>query len=389
MAGVFLSHTTSDKNFVYRVAADLVDQGIPVWLDAWEVDLGDNLHTKIYEGLDSSSHVLLFVSSKSIESAWVRKEIEAALAKEDQIGHKVLIPIILDRCKLPLSIAGRLFADLSSNYTAGLEKLTKELKLAGALDEDIPLAKRLIPLRFRRVTHLDDAALSANVKRLAKKHGSSFKIDRSQLVMIEEPECQALRDRMRLRLENIEEDPYFSEEFNRSFRQRYDDFNARQNSLYDGMTLLINGLANNPGSTIDLGKSAYWFSRECRSHLAYLLWSSQNPDVKPLIEWGKTESLIPTSDNHSAAEFYGVDSVGSFYVGPKESNLESHFFSWLPKSSRAYSEFEKHQRPMKVWDVCSFEEREKYLVPRMIASLLRDSGSPVTWDFADYLICHS
>ena len=68
MANVCISHSSHDKAFVKTLATALLSDGFPVWLDCWELELGDSLPDKIYDGIETSSVILLIVSRHSIES---------------------------------------------------------------------------------------------------------------------------------------------------------------------------------------------------------------------------------------------------------------------------------------------------------------------------------
>lgn len=78
MSKVFLSHTRIDKPFVRKLAADLRNHGHTVWIDEAEINIGDTLIGKIREGLDSVDYVAVILSKASIQSEWVRKELEIA-----------------------------------------------------------------------------------------------------------------------------------------------------------------------------------------------------------------------------------------------------------------------------------------------------------------------
>src|SRR6185437_15157543 len=58
---VFLSHASEDKErFVIRFAERLVERGVDVWLDKWEILPGDSLVDKIFEeGLAKASAVIV------------------------------------------------------------------------------------------------------------------------------------------------------------------------------------------------------------------------------------------------------------------------------------------------------------------------------------------
>jgi TIR domain len=51
---VFLSHSSKDKTIVCGVAERLRKDGLRVWLDDWEIRVGDSIPAKIEEGLEQS-----------------------------------------------------------------------------------------------------------------------------------------------------------------------------------------------------------------------------------------------------------------------------------------------------------------------------------------------
>jgi hypothetical protein len=99
---VFVSHSSEDKErFVNRFAARLRENGVDAWLDKWEMLPGDSLVDKIFEeGLKGSRAVIVVLSNASVESTWVREELNAAMVKRIETGSK-LIPILLDDCSVP------------------------------------------------------------------------------------------------------------------------------------------------------------------------------------------------------------------------------------------------------------------------------------------------
>ena len=49
---VFLSHSTKDKDFVIKLAAELEDASIKPWLCEVDIDYGEDFVAKIEKGLD-------------------------------------------------------------------------------------------------------------------------------------------------------------------------------------------------------------------------------------------------------------------------------------------------------------------------------------------------
>jgi hypothetical protein len=54
---IFLSHSSQDKDSVRRLAEDLRRVGIEVWLDEWEIRVGDQISRKIQEGLKNTDYL--------------------------------------------------------------------------------------------------------------------------------------------------------------------------------------------------------------------------------------------------------------------------------------------------------------------------------------------
>jgi hypothetical protein len=70
---IFISYNRKDMDFVDKLAANLVRSKHSVWMDRWELSLGDSLIQKIQEALRQSSAILVILSKNSIESEWCKK----------------------------------------------------------------------------------------------------------------------------------------------------------------------------------------------------------------------------------------------------------------------------------------------------------------------------
>lgn len=124
----FISHSTKDKPFVRKLAADLVANGVKVWLDEQRILVGDSVPEKIAQGLAESDFFLIVVSQNSAESAWVKKELSSALVHEIERRKVTVLPIKLDDAKMPDSIHEKLYADFTHSYEDGLEKLLRSIR---------------------------------------------------------------------------------------------------------------------------------------------------------------------------------------------------------------------------------------------------------------------
>lgn len=124
----FLSHSSKDKGFVRRLAADLVANGVKVWIDEQRILVGDSIPEKIAQGLAESDFFLIVVSRNSIESPWVKKELNNALVQEIERRKVAVLPIKLDDATMPGSIQDKHYADFRGSYEEGLKKLLMSIK---------------------------------------------------------------------------------------------------------------------------------------------------------------------------------------------------------------------------------------------------------------------
>lgn len=76
---VYLAHASEDKPVAKPIAEGLVERGIDVWYDNWEIGYGDSLRRKMEQGLDGCTHFVVLLTETSIAKAWVNEEIDAGL----------------------------------------------------------------------------------------------------------------------------------------------------------------------------------------------------------------------------------------------------------------------------------------------------------------------
>jgi hypothetical protein len=160
---VFLAHSSSDHTSVGRIAYDLRRRGIPVWYDEWELKVGDSLHDKIEEGIAGSGYLTVLLSNKSVQSDWVRKELNAALTLELERRDVFVLPALLENCEIPLFLQDKKYADFRTHYSSGLEGLLARLLPEGTLSTMLKgvdsLELELIPA-FRNGEKVEDYDLN-------------------------------------------------------------------------------------------------------------------------------------------------------------------------------------------------------------------------------------
>jgi hypothetical protein len=129
---VFLSHSSLDKPFIRQLAADLKSNGVQVWLDEQNIKVGESIPEKISQGLAESDYFLFASSKNSIESEWVKKELNSALVTEVEKRAVHVLPLKLDDNPVPHAIADKKYADFSTSYKQGLKEVLEAMGVSDA-----------------------------------------------------------------------------------------------------------------------------------------------------------------------------------------------------------------------------------------------------------------
>jgi hypothetical protein len=133
----FLCHASEDKPAARDLAVALREFGAEVWLDKWEIRVGDSIVQKIDGALGTVSHLIVLLSNNSVGKPWVRKELSSALMRQlSQKAIKVL-PVRLDDCTIPPILADIKYADARKGLESALVGL--EPALFASSGDDAPV----------------------------------------------------------------------------------------------------------------------------------------------------------------------------------------------------------------------------------------------------------
>lgn len=90
---VFISHASEDKDQIVRpLAIALVERGLKVWYDEFELKIGDSLRRKIDKGLANSRFGIVVISRDFIKKGWTNYELDGIVSKAVS-GEQVMLPI--------------------------------------------------------------------------------------------------------------------------------------------------------------------------------------------------------------------------------------------------------------------------------------------------------
>ncbi len=138
---VFISYNHQDTVFVQRLYNDLQKAGIRCWKYTEDMPIGGDIYQKIYDQIIRIyDKVLVVLSENSIDSDWVRDEVEMGIEKEKQRNKTTLFPIHIDdaykttphawarRIRRRLDIGDFTNWEDPDAYQAALQKLLRALE---------------------------------------------------------------------------------------------------------------------------------------------------------------------------------------------------------------------------------------------------------------------
>lgn len=151
MSSIFLSHSSTDKQFVRTLARDISRHGGAAWVDEAEMQVGDSLVRKISEGIESTEFLGVVLSPASVGSEWVQREVEAALNNEINGRRVKVLPLLKRKCDIPAFLKGKIYADFSrsSGYQDALRRVVTAMGLDPEAIRRVP-GKRMIQVRDLR-----------------------------------------------------------------------------------------------------------------------------------------------------------------------------------------------------------------------------------------------
>jgi hypothetical protein len=126
---VFICHAHSDREAVHHLYTRLMENGIPAWLDAEDLQPGQNWQHEIRKAILKSDVVIVCLSREFNQQHGYRyEELRIALEKAKLLdtGDIFIIPVRLEKCDMPESLSHLHRVDLFE--AAGYKKLIRALQ---------------------------------------------------------------------------------------------------------------------------------------------------------------------------------------------------------------------------------------------------------------------
>lgn len=117
---IFVSYSHENKDFVQKLAANLVRHNTHVWVDTWELSVGDSIVNRVQDAIKSASALLVVLSKASVTSEWCKRELSAGLVRELEEKQVIVLPLLLEDCDVPVFLKEKMYADFRSDFDLGL-----------------------------------------------------------------------------------------------------------------------------------------------------------------------------------------------------------------------------------------------------------------------------
>jgi len=122
---IFISYSHQDEDFANKLAGHLVKHRARVWVDRWELSVGDSIVERVQSAIQEASVLIVVLSKASVQSQWCKKELSAGLVRELEEKRVVVLPVLTEDCDIPMFLRDKLYADFRTSFDEGL-KVTLE-----------------------------------------------------------------------------------------------------------------------------------------------------------------------------------------------------------------------------------------------------------------------
>jgi hypothetical protein len=120
----FFSYARKDAAFVLRLAKELREVGINLWLDQLDILGGQHWDHAVEEALQTCQGMIAVLSPDALASHNVMDEISYALEE-----RKIVIPILLHSCTVPFRLRRLQYIDFTADYQTGFAQLLRALRI--------------------------------------------------------------------------------------------------------------------------------------------------------------------------------------------------------------------------------------------------------------------
>lgn len=123
---IFISHSSRDRDWAYRLINDLEKRGVPCWISSRDIEPGADYQKSIVDALEAAPAMVLLFSDHANNSKEIPREMAIASGKSKPV-IPVRIEDVVPRNALEYSLTNSQFLDLFANYEGTMTRLTEVL----------------------------------------------------------------------------------------------------------------------------------------------------------------------------------------------------------------------------------------------------------------------
>ena len=145
---IFLSHSSRDKPAALQLVDTLNFCAVDVWLDDWELEIGQSLTDEIAKAMEDSRYIVILITENYNKTVWTKTEYKKALSREQKEERTVMLPIIIGDAEMPAFLEDKIYIDLRAEYFVGITKIVgmihglSQHRISRALNEKKPQSVR-------------------------------------------------------------------------------------------------------------------------------------------------------------------------------------------------------------------------------------------------------
>lgn len=124
---LFLSHSIKDKPDALRLAGRLKSHGVEVWLDEEKTEVSNWISEQTQQAFREADFLCIWITNEAIQSGWIEKQWVPRFKQEHKENRAVVIPLLVDSCKLLPFLEDLRYADFRISFSHGLNDLLQAI----------------------------------------------------------------------------------------------------------------------------------------------------------------------------------------------------------------------------------------------------------------------
>jgi TIR domain len=105
MADIFVSYTSSDRDWAFWIGQQLERLGHVAHIHEWEIDAGGNIPAWMQERQNEADHTLCVISNAYLSRPYSSWELQAAQWAAASERPNFMLPVFIEDCKAPTMLA--------------------------------------------------------------------------------------------------------------------------------------------------------------------------------------------------------------------------------------------------------------------------------------------